>query len=32
MEENIGLVVFEHLGDELNIHIVDINFLIDMSD
>jgi hypothetical protein len=27
MEENIGLVIFEHLSDELNIHILDVDVL-----
>jgi len=27
MEENIGLVIFEHLSDELNIHILNIDVL-----
>lgn len=32
MEENVGLIVFEHLGDKLNIHVVNIDFLLDMLD
>jgi hypothetical protein len=27
MEENIGLVVLEHLRHKLNIHILDVDFL-----
>lgn len=32
VEENVRLIVFEHLGDQLNIHVVDIDFLFDVSD
>lgn len=32
MEKNIRLVVFEHLSDKLDIHVLDINFLgLDVS-
>jgi hypothetical protein len=27
MEEDVGLVVFEHLSDELHIHVLDVDFL-----
>ena len=27
VEEHIGSVVFEHLGNQLNVHILDIDFL-----
>lgn len=27
MEEDVGLVIFEHLGDKLNVHILDIDVL-----
>jgi len=27
MEENVGLVVFEHLGNKLDIHVLDVDFL-----
>lgn len=27
MEEDVGLVVLEHLGDKLDVHILDINLL-----
>jgi hypothetical protein len=30
VEEHIGLVVLEHLGDKLDIHIVNIDFLLDV--
>jgi len=30
MEEHIRLVVFEHLGNKLDIHIVNIDFLLDI--
>lgn len=29
VEEHIRLVVFEHLGDKLDIHIVNIDFLLE---
>lgn len=27
MEKNVGLVVLEHLGNKLNIHVLDVDFL-----
>lgn len=27
MEKHIGLVVLEHLGNELNVHVLDVDFL-----
>lgn len=27
MEEDVGLVIFEHLGDKLNVHILDFDVL-----
>jgi hypothetical protein len=30
VEEHIGLVVLEHLGDKLDIHIVNIDLLLDV--
>jgi hypothetical protein len=27
MEEHVGLVVLEHLGDELDVHVLDVDFL-----
>lgn len=27
MKQDVGLVVFEHLGDELHVHVLDINLL-----
>ena len=27
MEEDVGLVVLEHLGNQLDIHILDVDFL-----
>jgi hypothetical protein len=27
MEEDIGLVVLEHLGNELNVHVLDVDLL-----
>jgi hypothetical protein len=30
VEEHIGLVVLEHLGDKLDIHIVNIDFLLNV--
>lgn len=27
VEENIGLVVFEHLGDKFDVHVLDVNLL-----
>lgn len=32
VKENIGLIVFEHLGDKLNVHIVNVDFLFDVLD
>lgn len=27
MEENIGLVVLEHLGNQLNVHVLNVDIL-----
>jgi hypothetical protein len=27
MEQHIGLVILEHLGDELDVHVLDVDFL-----
>lgn len=29
MEEDIGLVVLEHLGDEFDVHVLDVDILVD---
>ena len=31
MEEDIGLVVLEHLSDQLDIHVLNVDFLDDVS-
>lgn len=31
MKEDIGLVVFKHLGDELHVHVLDIDLLRSIS-
>ena len=28
VEEHVGLVVLEHLGDELNVHVLDVDLLL----
>jgi hypothetical protein len=27
MEKDVGLVVLEHLGNKLNVHVLDVDFL-----
>lgn len=27
VEEDVGLVILEHLGDKLHIHVLDVDFL-----
>ena len=32
VEEHVGLIVLEHLGNKLDVHVVDIDLLFDVLD